>query len=100
MTFLFTAAWIIFSLQLPDQNVLLIQNAPITLHVSEKNAWTLAPLARVEWMLNVGLPDTEPFVFAAPVLKAILTGFAKSVRLKYLYNLLSQILIGNIYLNI
>ena len=51
-------------------------------------------------MLNVGLPDTEPFVFAAPVLKAILTGFAKSVRLKYLYNLLSQILIGNIYLNI
>ena len=93
-------AWYYFSLQLHAQNVLLIQNAPITLHVSEKNAWTLAPLARVEWMLNVGLPDTEPFVFAAPVLKAILTGFAKSVRLKYLYNLLSQILIGNIYLYI
>ena len=70
------------------------------MHVLKKNAKILASLARVELMLNVVLPDTEPFVFAAPVLKAILTGFAKSVRLKYLYNLLSQILIGNIYLNI
>ena len=82
MTFLFTAAWIIFSLQLPDQNVLLIQNAPITLHVSEKNAWILAPLARVELMLNVGLSDIEPFVFAVLVMKEIHTGYAKSVRPK------------------
>ena len=74
-------AWYYFSLQLHAQNVLLIQNAPITLHVSEKNAWTLAPLARVELMLNVVLPDIEPFVFVVLVMKAILTGYVKSVRL-------------------
>ena len=76
-----------FCPQHPDQNALQIQNALITLHVSEKNAWTLAPLARVELMLNVGLPDIEHFVFAAPVMKAILTGYVKSVRSKYLYNI-------------
>ena len=75
-------AWYYFSLQLHAQNVLLIQNAPITLHVSEKNAWTHAPLARVELMLNVVLPDIEPFVFAVLVMKETLTGYAKSVRLK------------------
>jgi hypothetical protein len=75
-----------FCPQHPDQNALQIQNAPITLHVSEKNAWTLAPLARVELMLNVVLPDIEPFVFVVLVMKAILTGYVKSIRSKYLYN--------------
>ena len=75
-------AWYYFYPQLRVQNVLLIQNAPITLHVLEKSAWTLAPLARVELMQNAVLQDTEPFVFAVQVMKEILTGYAKSVRLR------------------
>jgi hypothetical protein len=39
-------------------------------------------------MLNVGLQDIEPFVFAAPVMKAILTGYAKSLVAKGMMNVL------------
>ena len=70
---------ILFFPQQKDQNARLIQNVLNILHVSEKNAWTLAPLARVEWMLNAQLPDIEPFVCAVQGMRVIHTGFVKSV---------------------
>jgi hypothetical protein len=37
-------------------------------------------------MQNARLPDTEPFVFAAPVMKAILIGYVKSLVAKGMMN--------------
>ena len=68
-------------LQLPNLSVQQTLNAQITLHVLGRHVKTLALLVPVALMLNVKLKDIVLFASAILVMRVILIGFVKNVRL-------------------